>query len=488
MKHTTLKSTLKLLTLSLFSAFVAVAIFSKFNTNEPKTIEPVESIRQYASMPISPSVNTDFTEAAALAVDAVVHVTVTVEQEGYSSPSTLFDFFFGEGVQPRKREVTGSGSGVIISKDGYIVTNNHVIDNSNKIKVVLNDNRSYNAILVGTDPMTDIALIKLQDTDDEIFPTLNFGNSEALKIGEWVLAVGNPFSLSTTVTAGIVSAKGRNMYNMKDPRSNKMSIESFIQTDAAVNPGNSGGALVNTSGQLIGINTAIASPTGSYAGYSFAVPSTIVKKVVADLMEYGEIKRAYMGVSINEINKQLAEDKDLSTLKGTYINGVSEQGAAKEAGIKEGDVIIAINDVPTNSMSEMQEQISRYRPGDEISITLLRKENKKIVSLVLRDKYGNSEIVKNTSLTSLGVVLQEVPTDLKSKIGLKYGVQVAQVSNGKLKQKGVKAGFIITKINNQAVKSTSDFEEIIDGVEGGLFLTGIYPSGTVAYYAINMGE
>ncbi len=488
MKHTTFKNTLRILFVSLFSAFTAIFIFTRLNPQEQQVIvQQNEPIKQYASMPVAPVVNTDFTEAATKAVDAVVHVTVLVEREAYSYGNSFFDFFFGEGGQPQTYESMGSGSGVIISKDGYIVTNNHVIDKSKTIRVVLNDKRSYSATLIGSDPRTDIALIKLDNTDNEIFPTLSFGNSEALQVGEWVLAVGNPFSLSTTVTAGIVSAKGRNMYNMHSPNSN-MSIESFIQTDAAVNPGNSGGALVNTNGKLIGINTAIASPTGSYAGYSFAVPSTIVKKVVADLMEYGEIKRAYMGVTISDINKQLAEEEDLATLKGTYISGVSENGAAKEAGIKAGDVVIKINERMVNSMSELQEQVSRYRPGDRITATVLRGKDEKTFTLTLRDEYGNDEIIHNKSLASLGVEFKELDDGIKKQLGINNGVQIVKLTNGKLKDKGIQSGYIITKINNQTIKTVDDVIKIIDNVDGGLFITGIYPNGTIAYYAVNMDK
>jgi len=478
-----------LISISLLSAFSAIFIFNKLNDQNLQVSTPQAApIKQYASMPIAPAIHTDFTTAAEKAIDAVVHVTVVVERESNVYGNSLFDFFFGEEGAPQTYESMGSGSGVIISKDGYIVTNNHVIDKSKTIKVVLNDKRSYTAKLVGTDPVTDIALIKLVDTEDEVFPTLNFGNSESLKIGEWVLAVGNPFSLSTTVTAGIVSAKGRNMYNMRSPSQGKMSIESFIQTDAAVNPGNSGGALVNTSGDLIGINTAIASPTGTYAGYAFAVPSTIVKKVVADLMEYGEIKRAFLGVTISDINKTLAEDKNLNTLKGAYVNGLSENGAAKEGGIKEGDVVIGINGTSINSMSELQEQVSRYRPGDEISTKILRGKTEKTLTLTLRDEYGNDKVIHNTALASLGADLKPINDEIKQALGINNGVQITKLNNGKLHAKGMHEGFIITKINNRLIKTTEDITSIVNSVEGGLFITGIYPNGTVAYYAINMEE
>lgn len=488
MKHTTLKNLSLILVVSLLSATGAVLISNKISPQKEVIVKESQAIAQYASMPVSPAINTDFTVAAEKAVDAVVHVTVLVETEAYYGNS-IFDFFFGDGEpQTYKRQQMGSGSGVIISKDGYIVTNNHVIDKSQKIRVKFNDKREFSATLVGSDPVTDIALIKIDNAEEEEFPTLDFGNSESLKIGEWVLAIGNPFSLSTTVTAGIVSAKGRNMYNMHRQNEGKINIESFIQTDAAVNPGNSGGALVNTNGELIGINTAIASPTGAYAGYSFAVPSTIVKKVVTDLMEFGEIKRGYIGVSISDINEQLAKDKDLNTLNGAYVGGLSEDGAAKEAGIKEGDVIIAVNNIAVNSMSELQEQVSRYRPGDKITATVMRGEKEKQYILTLRDEYGNNKIMPNKAVSTLGAELAEIPEQLKEELGISAGVQVKALNNGKLKSKGMKAGYIITKINNQMVESVDDVKKIVRTVQGGLFITGLYPNGNVAYFAINMDE
>lgn len=490
MRHTTFKNLAMLLVVSLLSATGAVFISHKIylDTSETVVVEPVV-MASYASMPVSPAINTDFTVAAEKAVDAVVHVTVLVETESMAYGNSLFDFFFGDGQpQTYKREQVGSGSGVIISKDGYIVTNNHVIDNSKKIRVKFNDKREYSATLVGTDPLTDIALIKIDNADDEDFPTLDFGNSESLKIGEWVLAIGNPFSLSTTVTAGIVSAKGRNMHNMQRHNNGKINIESFIQTDAAVNPGNSGGALVNTNGDLIGVNTAIASPTGAYAGYSFAVPSTIVKKVVTDLMEFGEIKRAYIGVSILDINKQLSEEKDLKTLKGAYVGALSEDGAANEAGIEEGDVIIGVNGIAVSSVSELQEQVSRYRPGDKVSVVVMRGDEKNQFSLTLRDEYGNNKIMPSKAVSTLGAELVEISDELKEQLGISAGVQVKALNNGKLKSKGLKEGYIITKINNQMVSSVEDVKHIVKGVHGGLFITGIYPDGNVAYFAINMDE
>ncbi|KAB2821325.1 MAG: trypsin-like serine protease, partial [Paludibacter sp.] len=305
---------------------------------------------------------TDFTVAAELTVNAVVHVKVKseVQVSQFGGRDQLFEYFFGPQFrqqQPQIRE--GAGSGVIISEDGYIVTNNHVIDKSKEIEVVLNDKRTYSATVVGADPNTDIALLKI---DEKNLPYIIFGNSDSLKVGEWVLAVGNPFNLTSTVTAGIVSAKARNINILNSA----MPIESFIQTDAAVNPGNSGGALVNQRGELVGINTAIASRTGSYAGYSFAVPTTIVRKVVDDLKEFGEVQRALLGVVITTVTADVAQDYNLGKIEGVYVDNVSDNGAAKEAGIRSGDVIIAVGNKKVNTNAELQEAVSQYRPGDDV--------------------------------------------------------------------------------------------------------------------------
>lgn len=314
----------------------------------------------------------NFTDAAEQSVGAVVHVMTTFRQQRYS---TIYEYFFGTPRQQQAPEAMGSGSGVILSEDGYIVTNNHVIQNADEISVTLNDKRTFKARRVGTDPSTDIALLKIEAKD---LPTLRFGNSDDLKVGEWVLAVGNPFNLTSTVTAGIVSAKARNINILQAD----MRIESFIQTDAAVNPGNSGGALVNTNGELIGINTAIASRTGSYAGYSFAVPSAIVEKVVADLREYGSVQRAVLGVQIADITSELQQRFNLSSLSGTLIAGVIQGSAADKAGLKPGDIITYVEGKPTNSVAEFQEIISRRRPGDEVTMQLLRE--KKTVTVTVR--------------------------------------------------------------------------------------------------------
>ena len=364
---------------------------------QPTTDTPDNTQPDY----VRPAVNTprmadtDFTTAAQLSVNAVVHVKTNYTDKKQSSVIDPFlEFFFGlphyqERPQPQQQ---GFGSGVIISNDGYIVTNNHVIDRADMIQVVLNDKRTYTAQLVGTDPTTDIALLKIEA---DSLPTITFGDSDMLKVGEWVLAVGNPFNLTSTVTAGIVSAKARNINILNAA----MKIESFIQTDAAVNPGNSGGALVNTQGRLVGINTAIASETGSYAGSAFAVPTSIVQKVVEDLKQHGTVQRAILGVQIADITDRLAKDRNIHTLAGVYVNSVMELSAAHMAGITEGDIITHVNNSPIKTVAELQEQIGRHRPGDEITITLLRNNTSITLPVTLQNRQGTTEILTKDNTT-----------------------------------------------------------------------------------------
>ena len=325
----------------------------------------------------------DFTYAAESAVDAVVYVKVTVQSQAIQGPSSIFDFFFGPGqgsqMLPKKREQVGSGSGVIIRSDGYIVTNNHVVGGASKIEVTLNNNQTYTASLVGTDPATDVAIIKI---DAENLPVIPFGDSDRLRLGEWVLAIGSPYDLRSTITAGIVSAKGRSMPNY----SNELKIESFIQTDAAVNPGNSGGALVNKEGQLVGVNTAIISQTGSYAGYSFAIPSNMVRKIAEDLIDFGSVKRAVLGVAIQEIDAKKAEELKLSAPKGVYIGEVVKGSAADKAGIHKGDVLLQIDSTKINSFAILQETVSRHRPGDKANVLVLRDGKEKDIEVTFLDK------------------------------------------------------------------------------------------------------
>lgn len=443
--------------------------------------------RSVASVP-------DFTVAAENTVNAVVHIKTKIQSKlqgrGNMENDPFFDFFFGlpYGNSPSPRQMEpqmASGSGVIISTDGYIVTNNHVISESDNIQVVLNDKRTFTATVVGADPTTDIALLKIDAKD---LPTVVFGNSDDLKIGEWVLAVGNPFNLTSTVTAGIVSAKARDINII----ASDMRIESFIQTDAAINPGNSGGALVNTKGELIGINTAIASQTGSYAGYGFAVPISIVGKVVADLKQFGTVQRALLGVTIRDINDDLAKEKKIKVLDGVYVDSVSDRSAAMEAGLKEGDIITKVNTIAVKSPSELQEQIGRHRPGDKIEITYIRDNKEKTASVTLKNRQGDTKIVKNQGIEALGASLEEVSDDLKQKLRISGGVQIVGLQkNSILSDAGIQKGLIILKINNKTIKKVSDIESIIGAnnsaseQDRALFITGIYPTGKVAYYAID---
>jgi len=320
----------------------------------------------------------------------------------------------------------------------------------------------------------------------EDLPYMRYGNSDDLKIGEWVLAVGNPFNLTSTVTAGIVSAKSRSINILANERGT-LGIESFIQTDAAVNPGNSGGALVNTKGELIGINTAIASQTGSYSGYSFAVPVSIVSKVVADLMEFGKVQRGILGINIRNVDSQLSEELDLKVSQGVYVANVIESSGAEEAGIEEGDVIISVNNEDVKKVSELQEKISRFRPGDKVNVTALRNGKRKDFSVTLRNIYGSTDVVKaDKSLSILGATFEEVSNEDKARLRISNGIKVSKLENGKLREAGIQEGYIITKANRVPIDSTEDLRKVVEMVEEGLFLTGIYPNGQVAYYAINL--
>jgi serine protease Do len=437
--------------------------------------------------------DTDFTVAAELTVNAVVHVKVksqVMQSRGFGD-DPIFEYFFGpqfrQPQQPQYR--MGAGSGVIISADGYIVTNNHVIDKSKEIEVVLNNKRNYTATVVGADPNTDIALLKIEENN---LPFIVFGNSDSLKVGEWVLAVGNPFNLTSTVTAGIVSAKARNI-NILDAA---MKIESFIQTDAAVNPGNSGGALVNTRGELIGINTAIASQTGTYAGYAFAVPSSIVQKVVADLRQYGVVQRAILGVEIRDIDGELAKEKKIKTLAGAYVVNVLENSAAEEAGVKSGDVITNVNGVDVKSVAQLQEQVGRYRPGDKVTIDIVRNNKKQTLNVEFKNRQGGIGLVKSDiDINLLGATFKVIDNKLKDKFGVDYGVEVKSVNNkGKFNAAGIKSGYVILKINNMRMSSEKDIEMIMRSVMDNddknkvLWISGFYPNGKTAYYAVDLSE
>ncbi len=467
---------------ALVSAFVAVWAYTNFfDKPEYVTIEQSQAMK-YANLPSAPQGDApDLTFAAERTVHGVVHVKVKTEVTA-SHNNPFFEWFYGDRYQqqqqePRMRE--GAGSGVILTEDGYIVTNNHVIDNSDEIVVVLNDKREFEAKLIGTDPTTDIALIKV---DEEDLPYIKIGNSDALKLGEWVLAVGNPFNLTSTVTAGIVSAKSRNIgINRAD-----MSIEAFIQTDAAVNPGNSGGALVNMNGELIGINTAIASRTGSYTGYSFAVPSSIVQKVVADLKEFGQVQRALLGVRIGDVNAQVAEEYNLDKIEGVFIGGVGENSAAKEAGIEPEDVIISIDGVIVNSTAELQEQIGQKRPGDNVKVLVKRDNKPKQFNVTLRNMHGDTEIITANDNEYLGAMFEKTTEDQKYRLRISHGIQISKLNKGKLKEAGLKEGFIVTHINKEKVDELNDMMRVVKNAKGGILIEGIYPNGELSYYVFGL--
>ncbi len=433
----------------------------------------------------------DLTYAAENAVHAVVNIEVTQLVQGsnrYGSGMDPFFEFFGipQGYSQREsapREVKAGGSGVIISPDGYIVTNNHVVEGASKMKVKLYDQRTFDATLVGTDPTTEVALIKIEA---ENLPTLQFGSSDDLRLGEWVLAIGSPFDLQSTITAGIVSAKARNLGAINS----QYRIESFIQTDAAVNPGNSGGALVNTAGELIGINTLIESQTGSYIGYSFAVPSSIVKKVVTDLKEFGVVQRAMLGVSYQEINdafiEQFGEEYGISEIGGAYIASVDPSGAAAAAGIKEGDVLTEIDGYRINNSADMSEIISRYRPNDEVKVTVKRDGKVKQFDVVLRNKAGKAELVNRDTVdavVALGGQFAEINDRTKKELGIKYGIQVVSIDSdeGILARARIRRGYVITKINGMEIHSVNDLNRITDKITD---IEGIYPDGRSVTYSL----
>ncbi len=466
--------------------------------NEYGFKQPVRQV----SLDMVAAENIDFTEAAEKAVHAVVHIKATAkartgQQRGGQQYIDPFEYFFGFGnprggggtPQPR----VGSGSGVIISTDGYIMTNNHVIDGADELEVTLNDNRKFSAKVIGTDPNTDIGLIKIDAKD---LATIPFGDSEVLKVGEWVLAVGNPFNLTSTVTAGIVSAKGRG--NISNTSAN--SIASFIQTDAAVNPGNSGGALVNTKGELVGINTLIYTQTGSFEGYSFAVPISIAGKVVADLKEHGAVQRAMLGVSMVDVQiakeREDLKDSKIKVLEGAYVVEFADRSAAREAGIEKGDVITAVNEVKIKSGSALQEQISKFRPGDKVKVTVDRYGTTKTFNVELKNAQGNTEVVKGQGdpTVLLGAVFKTLTDKQKQDLGISYGVEVYEVLKGKIRDVGITKGYIIMLVNDQKVSTPDDIDKIVEqtlrngGTEKILVIKGLYPNGRTKYFVIDLAE
>lgn len=434
----------------------------------------------------------DLTEAAASSLNSVVHIMAVQRSKVQTvEEPDIFQFFFGGPGAGRRQQVQtpeqkGFGSGVIISKDGYIVTNNHVVDGADEITVKLHDSRELKGRVIGTDPTTDLALVKIEGDD---FPAIPVGSSDALKVGEWVLAVGNPFNLGSTVTAGVVSAKARGL--------GANQVESFIQTDAAINQGNSGGALVNVRGELVGINAMLYSPTGAYTGYGFAIPSSIMTKVVSDLKQYGTVQRALLGIAGRNVGDETypddirKEQKALGATEGIQVMEVTESGSA--AGIlQKNDVILAINGKSVKNMAELQGLLVKYRPGDKVKVKVLRDKKEKEFTLTLKNEQGNTKIVKKADMEILGAAFRAVPDELKRELNLGYGVQVTGVSDGRMADSGIRKGFIILKANNKQLKTVSDLENALKAASQSpdqvLFMTGIYPSGKRANYAVDLSQ
>ncbi len=475
-------------------AFSAASFAKVYASNAPSS-SPASS--PAAGQPVDLTYATDKALPSVVTVKVVQNSkTQTIEVEDpFSDFFDPFGFFGqrGQGGTRKQRVQTpkkqGSGSGVIISADGYIVTNNHVVEGADEITVILTDNREFSATIVGNDQNTDLALIKVSGKN---LPAITIGDSQKLRIGEWVLAIGNPYNIGTTVTAGIVSAKARSM-------SGGNSVQSFIQTDAAINPGNSGGALVNTNGELIGINSMLYSQTGSYSGYGFAIPTTIMNKVVNDLKTYGTVQRALIGIQGSDLSsysdglkQQGKEVPDFGTINGIYVAEVAEDGAGAAAGLKKGDVITAIDGKQLSKMAELQEYLANKRPGDKVTITYLREKNKKSATVTLKNAQGNTNVVKTADLDVLGGNFREITKEQKEQLGVNYGLEVTKVNNGALKNAGVPKGFIIQKVNDQPMKTLDELQEAVKSAstskEPVLFIQGIFPTGKKAYYAVPLEE
>lgn len=485
---------------SLFLAAVLGSIFTLAafqwlgNTQQGVKLEYMTPISKvaYSVDENGKAVPLDFTQTAEFVTPGVVYIRSTQEnphdQPEIPEGMDPFREFFG----PRQQGPSqSSGSGVIVNDQGYIVTNNHVVNDADVVEVTLSDNRTFKAQVVGTDPDTDLALIKIDATG---LPHLSFVDSDKAKVGQWVLAIGNPFNLTSTVTAGIISAKGRNINLLgRNTEQGNTAIESFIQTDAAINPGNSGGALVDLNGGLLGINTAIASPTGSYSGYGFAVPSNIVSKIVEDLIQYGAVQRGWLGVSIGSVNSQLVKEYSLSVNEGAYVSGFADKSSAKEAGLKEGDVVIKIDETPIKSSSALIEYIGRHRPGDKVNVLVNRKGNEVSIPVELKNREGNIGMIKpeeRTGLASLGMEVEGVDANVLKKLDIENGVRVKELENGKLtKHTDIHEGFIITKVNDQPVSSVKGFTDLLKKKKAGdmVILSGVYEGRSGEFnYAFRM--
>ena len=456
------------------------------NTTEQQQ-EPVSQVEQVQQASVQraafvPTESTpDFVDAAESSVDAVVHIMTKVVRQS----NTYEDFFgallgqiYGYPGQTRSNTMVAYGSGVVLTPDGYIVTNNHVVEGADEVEVTFNNKVKKTATIIGTDPTTDLALIKVEAED---LHYLTFGDSDNVRIGEWVLAVGNPFNLTSTVTAGIVSAKARNLSILGEGTS----VESFIQTDAAVNPGNSGGALVNTKGELVGINAAIASHTGSYEGYSFAIPSNIVRKVVDDLLLYGETQRGYLGIRPDELTQELAQKKGLEDIEGVYVAEVTQGGAAILAGIEKGDVITSINGKKVNTVTQLMETIRQYRPGDKVNVEVNRNGNHHHYELTLLNEAGNVDVVKKGDSfynSEFGLMLQTVNQNDMSRLNIRNGLKIVEIRQGRFMNSGVPVDFVITKVNGYAVNSKTDLENALKAGKRRTTIEGVYPNGMMGSF------
>jgi Do/DeqQ family serine protease len=461
---------------------VSLTLYQRIQNQNTKSFVQSLPVRTVSMTNSAEATMVDFTKSAEKTIPAVVHVKTTYSMQPVNGLFwNPFNFWGNPGYNMPQQQQQSAGSGVIISDDGYIVTNNHVVDNAEKVEVALDDKRTFTARVIGKDPSTDLALLKINETN---LPFVNFANSDDIKVGQWVLAVGNPFNLTSTATAGIVSAKGRNIHILNDQQ---FPIESFIQTDAAVNPGNSGGALVNLDGDLVGINAAIASNTGSYTGYSFAIPSNIVRKVTKDLLEYGKVQRGFIGVTLRDIDQNLAQEKGLKSLQGVYIDGVMSGGAGQSAGLQPGDVITRVGEVSVKSASELQEQIGRFGPGEKVNLAVVRNGNEKNYQIVLRDNSGSEKIVReNKTLNLMGAEFGEVSDKEKKQLGISNGVKISNLQAGKLRSAGIREGFIITSIDNKKVNSADDIAEVFESKKGGILIEGVYPNGMKAYYGFGL--
>jgi serine protease Do len=513
-----MKKLIKLMIPSIIGSGLTIAVFLLIGFNRGDHSGP--SLKQ-EQVPVHKALYTvkengeyvplDFTGVSKEVMNSVVHITSSRKVQPASnsfyynqrSPfGDLFgdDFFrFFEGTPESRGQQRGqqrgqsepymqmgSGSGVIISSDGYIVTNNHVIDQADEIEVTLHNNETYKAKVIGTDPSTDVALLQIKENGLKVLP---MGNSDQVEVGEWVMAIGNPFNLNSTVTAGIISAKGRNINIIDD----KSAIEAFIQTDAAINPGNSGGALVNLNGELIGINTAIASPTGAYTGYGFAIPANIVNKVVEDFIKYGVVQRAYLGIMIRDIDSKLINDEKLKISEGTYVDSLMKNGAAAEAGILTGDVIIHVDDTPIEKSADLLEQVGRHRPGDEMAVTVNRHGKEMTFQVRLADQKGERKLASKDEMDIidiLGATFEDLDKETAHQLGIEGGVRVKELNNGLLKsQTGITEGFIITGINHQQVSSVGDIRKSLKQQKGGVLIQGIYENypGEL-YFAFGLPE